>query len=68
MATFYKAYTTTREKNLAENYGYHKADKAKGIKSNLKEAREKALKDILKNQSEVDKYMELLFNYKKTEG
>lgn len=68
MATFYKAYTATREKNLTENYGYHKADKAKGIKSNLKEAREKALKDVLKNQSEVDKYMEILFNYKKTES
>ena len=68
MATFYKVYTNTRNKVLEEKYGYHKADKAKGIKSNLKEAREKALKDVLKNQKEVDKYMELLFNYKKEEG
>ena len=65
MATFLKAYDATRTKTLEAKYGYHKADKAKGIKSNLKECREKALKDVLKDQSEVDKYMEILFGYKK---
>jgi hypothetical protein len=65
MATFYKAYTATRTDNLTKNYGYHKADKDAKIKSNLKEARESALKDVLGSQAEVDKYMEVLFGYKK---
>lgn len=65
MATFYKAYEATRTDNLTKNYGYHKADKENNIKSNLKEAREAALKDVLDSQAQVDEYMEVLFGYKK---
>lgn len=65
MATFYKAYEATRTDNLTKNYGYHKADKENNVKSNLKEAREAALKDVLDSQAQVDEYMEVLFGYKK---
>ena len=63
MAEFYDAYTATRQKEL-EKLGYHKADKEKGIESNLRETREKALQGVFKNQEDVDKYMNILFNYK----
>lgn len=42
MSEFYKAYTATRQGEL-DKLGYHKADKSKGIESNLKETRRKAL-------------------------
>ena len=65
MAEFYKAYTNTRNNVLEAKYGYHKGNKELGIESNLRESREKALQDVFNDQATVDKYMEILFNYKK---
>lgn len=65
MKDFYKAYTNTREKILKEKYGYVKADKEKGIKSNLKETYRKALEDVFPNdKKKVDEYMTILGGYK----
>lgn len=63
MSEFYRAYTATRQNEL-DKLGYHKADKEKGIESNLKETREKALREVFNNEADVKKYMEILFNYK----
>lgn len=63
MSEFYKAYTATRQKEL-DKLGYHKADKENNVKSNLKETRRKALEGVFSEKATVDKYMEILFNYK----
>lgn len=62
---FYKAYTATRDKVLESKYGWQKADKEKGIKSNKKDAFRKALEDVFGNDTKkVNEYMTILGGYK----